>query len=213
MARPTRPNYRTPSEEDDKSKVDENPFGHSQYLLRKQLIKVFGGTFRIYNPSGDMSLFASMKAFKLKEDIRVYTEEQKIHEVLVIKARSIIDFSAAYDVWDPLTNGKIGVLKRRGLKSLLKDEWVIMNAEDQDIGIITEDSWLLAILRRFITALIPQKFLGEIGGSPVFEFQQHFNPFVLKMDLDYGADVNRVLDRRLGIAAAILLCSIEGRQR
>lgn len=192
--------------------MESNPFGYSKYLLRKQFLKVFGGTFRIYNPSGGLSLFASMKAFKLREDIRIYTDEQKLHEVLVIKARNIIDFSSAYDVWDPVLNVKIGVLKRRGLKSMLKDEWVIMNAADQDIGIIYEDSWLLAILRRFITNLIPQKFHGEIGGSSVFEFQQHFNPFLLKMDLDYSMDVGQQLDRRLGIAAAILLCAIESRQ-
>lgn len=193
--------------------MESNPFGYSKYLLRKQFLKVFGGTFRIYNPSGGLSLFASMKAFKLREDIRIYTDEQKLHEVLVIKARNIIDFSSAYDVWDPVLNVKIGVLKRRGLKSLLKDEWVMMNAADQDIGIICEDSWLLAILRRFVTNLIPQKFHGEIGGSSVFAFEQHFNPFLLKMDLDFSMDMGQQMDRRLGIAAAILLCAIEGRQR
>jgi hypothetical protein len=49
-------------------------------------------------------------------------------------------------------------------------------------------------------------------GVPVCSFKQNVNPFVMKISLDFSADVNRLLDRRLGLAAAILLCAIEGKQ-
>jgi hypothetical protein len=42
--------------------------------------------------------------------------------------------------------------------------------------------------------------------------KQKFNPFVMKINLDYSMDVNGLLDRRLGIAGAILLCAMEGKQ-
>ena len=190
-----------------------NPYEHSTYLLRKQFFKLFGGSFRIYDPSSNLAFFASMKAFKLKEDITVHPDESKASTLLQIKARNIIDFSSAYDVLDPNTGEKIGALKRRGLKSMLKDEWVIMDATDNDIGKIEEDSWALALLRRFLTNLIPQSFHGEISASEVFKFKQHFNPFVQKITLDSTPDVTRKLDRRIGIAAAILLSAIEGRQQ
>ena len=192
--------------------MDINPFAHSTYLMRKQVLKLFGGSFRIYNPTGDLSFFASMKAFKLREDITVHPDESKSSELLRIKARNIIDFSSAYDVFDSATGAKIGALKRRGLKSLLKDEWVIMDADDQDVGIIQEDSLALALVRRLATNLVPQTFHAEISGSPVFRFKQHFNPFILKMDLDFTPDASSRLDRRMGIAAAILMTAIEGRQ-
>jgi hypothetical protein len=179
--------------------------------LRKQFLKLFGGTFRIFDPAGNLAFFASMKAFKLKEDISVFADEAKTTELFRIKARSIIDFSAAYDVTDA-SGQKIGALKRRGLKSLLKDEWVIMDPMDNDIGVLREDSWLLATLRRFLTGLIPQSFHGEMGASEVFRFKQHFNPFVQKMNLDFTPDTANRLDRRMGIAAAVLLSAIEGRQ-
>lgn len=69
-----------------------------------------------------------------------------------------------------------------------------------------------ALLRRLLTNLVPQTFEGEVGGAPVLRFRQHFNPFVQKIDLDFSMDREKHLDRRLGIAAAILLCTIEGRQ-
>ncbi|MBI2844051.1 MAG: hypothetical protein HYX78_11685 [Armatimonadetes bacterium] len=193
--------------------MDNNRFSHNNYLLRKQFLKLFGGSFRVYDPTGQIAVFANMKAFKLREDIGLYSDETKSTELLRIKARQIIDFSAAYDVFDSSSNDKIGSLKRRGLKSMLKDEWIIMDNWDKDIGVIQEDSWLLALVRRFVTNLVPQTYNGYIGTRPVFRFKQHFNPFVQKMDLDFSLDSGNELDRKLGIAAAVLLSAIEGRQR
>jgi len=152
------------------------------------------------------------KAFKLKEDITVYGDESKNVELMKIKARSIIDFSAAYDVTDANTGSKIGALKRKGMKSILKDEWDILDANDQSIGIVQENSMLLALLRRFLTNLIPQKFTLSVGGQEVGYFRQTFNPFVPQFEIDFSMDSSNLLDRRLGIATVILLQTIEGRQ-
>jgi hypothetical protein len=51
-------------------------------------------------------LFSEQKMFKLREDIRVYSDEAKTQEVLAIKARQIMDFSAAYDVVESATGQK-----------------------------------------------------------------------------------------------------------
>jgi uncharacterized protein YxjI len=188
-------------------------FQHQRYMIRKKIFKLFGEAFHIYDEHGQVVMYSKLKAFKLREDIRVYTGEDMSTEILTIKARQILDFAAAYDVVDPQSGGKIGVLKRKGLKSILKDEWIIMDANDREVGLVQEDSLLLALLRRFLTNLIPQRFSGTIGAAKVFEFRRHFNPFVLRMDLDFSIDAANVLDRRLGIAAGVLLSAIEGRQR
>lgn len=187
-------------------------FQHATYVIRRKVFKFLGGAFHIYDPQGQVAFYSEMKAFKLKEDIRLYDGEDKRNEVLVIKARQILDVSAAYDVVDPSTGAKVGVLKRRGLKSILKDEWVCMDANDQEIGLIQEDHLLLALIRRFVTNLLPQTYHGTVGGKPVCIFKQHFNPFVMKITLDFTPDPQGLLDRRLGLAAAVLLCAIEGRQ-
>ena len=159
-------------------------FAHESYLVRRKIFKLFGAAFHIYDPSGRVVFYSKMKAFKLKEDIRLYTGEDMQTEILRIQARQIIDFSAAYDVIDSTTSRKVGVLKRKGLKSILKDEWIIMDAEDKEIGFIKEDSTLLALIRRFLTNLIPQKYHGELKGEQVCIFKQNFNPFVMKINLD-----------------------------
>ena len=193
--------------------MSANPFEHSHYTVHKQVFKLFGGAFRCYDPVGNLAAYADMKPYKLKEDIRVYSGEDRLNELLVIKARSILDISAVYDVFDPTTNESVGAIQRRGLKSLLRDEWTILDNTEHQIGSITEDSTLLALLRRFVTSWIPQTFHGEVGGAPVFTFAQNFNPFSLRLSLDFSEDTADRLDRRLGMAAAVLLCAIEGRQQ
>lgn len=190
-----------------------NGFSHTQYLIRRKALKLFGGAFHIYDANEALVFYSEMKAFKLKEDIRVYTGEDKATEVLTITARQAIDFSALYDVVDPRTREKVGVLKRKGFKSIFKDEWIMMDRSEQELGFIKEDSAWLALVRRLLTNLVPQKYHGEMQGRQVFTFKQNFNPFLLKVALDFSPDTGNMLDRRLGIAAAVLLCAIEGRQQ
>jgi uncharacterized protein YxjI len=188
-------------------------FGQSRYLIRRKFFKIFGGAFHIYDEAGNVAFYSKMKAFKLKEDLRLFTGEDMQQEVLTIKARSILDFGATYDVTDSASGTRLGALRRKGLKSLLRDEWLILDANDQEVGMIAEDSMALALVRRLLTNLVPQTFTGAVGGSPVLSFRQHFNPFIQKISLDYSMDTGGKLDRRLGIAAAVLLCAIEGRQQ
>jgi hypothetical protein len=192
--------------------MNSDRFGHSSYQVRKRILSVVGGKFEIFDPAGNIVLFSKMKAFKLKEDIRLYTGEDMTTELLSIQARAILDFSAAYDVVDSQTGQKVGALRRKGLKSMFRDEWLILDVYDREIGLIREENAFLAIIRRFLTSLIPQSFDVELGGVLVAEFKQNFNPFVTKMTLDFSPDPQRRLDRRLGIAAGVLLCAIEGKQ-
>jgi len=187
-------------------------YRQTTYTIRRKVLKLFGGAFHLYNAQGTVVGYSQMKAFKLKEDIRLYTGEDMQTALLTIQARQILDFSAAYDVIDATTQSKVGALKRRGWKSMVQDEWILMNPQDHDIGAIKEDSLILGLARRFLTNLIPQTYHGEASGISVCAFKQHFNPFVLRMTLDFAGDSSALLDRRLGLAAAILLCAIEGRQ-
>jgi uncharacterized protein YxjI len=188
-------------------------FSHSTYLIRKRVLSMLGGKFEIFDPAGNIVLFSKMKAFKLKEDIRLYTDETMATELISIQARAILDFSAAYDVVDTTTGQKIGALRRKGLKSMFRDEWVILDAYDREAGLIQEENAFVALVRRFVTNLIPQTFNVQLGGVPTAEFKQNFNPFVTKLTLDFSLDSQRRLDRRLGIAAGVLLCAIEGKQQ
>ena len=181
------------------------------YVIRRKFLKLFGNEFRVLDPAGNLVLFSRQKAFKLREDFRVWTDDTMQTEVLWMQARKIIDFSSAYDVVDSTTGQKVGAFKRKGLKSIVRDEWILMDANDQEVGLFQEDSIGMALLRRFI-GIIPQKFHMDVGAAHVANLRQNWNPFLLKTTVDFSPDTQGLLDKRLGIGMAILHSAIEGRQ-
>ncbi len=190
-----------------------NPiFQHPGYLLKRQAVALTG-KFRFYDPMGNLVMFSEQKMFKWREDIRVYADENKTQEVLSIKARQIVDFSAAYDVVDTALNQKVGALRRKGLRSILRDEWEVLDANDNVKGLLFEDSMGLALLRRLLLgSWLPQNYDISFGEMRVADLKQNFNLFRYELNLDFTMDAGHLLDRRLGIAAGILLAAVEGRQ-
>ncbi len=190
------------------------PASTLNYTLKRQLLKLVGNNFRIYDPSGQLVAFVNQKGFRLKEDIRVYSDESATQEVMVIQARQIIDFSAAYDIWDSTTQTKVGAMRRKGWHSIIRDEWEVLDPNDQVIGTLIEDSVALALVRRFLSALVPQNYdMIMFDGRKVVDLRQNFNPFSYHLNIDFTMDPQATLDRRIGIAGAILLAAIEGRQK
>jgi len=191
-------------------------YRYPNYLFRKKMLKLFGGRIDIYGPNEQPVMVCLQKAFKLKEDIRLYADDTKAKELLVIKARNIIDFSAAYDVTDAPTGQAIGTLRRKGWSSMIRDAWEVLNPTGQLIAKIEEDQMILALLRRFIEGadLIPQSFHFVTPNSQeLAKAKQRFNPFIHRMDLFMpGPQQAAYLDPRLVIAATTLLVLIEGRQ-
>jgi hypothetical protein len=188
-------------------------FQFNQYVLKRQAIALTG-KFRFYDPNGTLVMFSEQKMFKLREDIRVFADEAKTQEVLAIKARQIIDFSAAYDVVDSATGQKVGALRRKGLRSILRDEWEVLDVNDQVIGLLFEDNMGLAILRRLVLGtLLPQNYDITVGTERVADLKQRFNLFRYELDIDFSMDTGGKLDHRLGLAAGILMAAVEGRQQ
>lgn len=183
----------------------------NQYVAKKALFSFLGASFRLFNPDGSLAFFVKQKAFKLKEAIKVCSDEKQTDEMLAIQARSIMDVSATYDVTDSKTGEKVGALKRKGLKSLFKDEWSILDNDDAEVGLIKEASTAMAILSRLFK-IIPQKYVVEMNGESAGVIAQKFNPFILGYDVQFEGPGSANLDPRLGVAGVVLLLAIEGRQ-
>lgn len=110
--------------------MTDNPWDLASFRIRRKVLKLFGGSFHVYD--GDTVVaFCSQKAFKLREDIRLYRDESQTHELLWIRARQVIDFAACYDVVDSSTQAAVGSLRRRGMKSLLRDSWEVLDTNER----------------------------------------------------------------------------------
>ena len=196
----------------EKSKELHPAFTHDYYLFRKKVFKIFGGAFHAYDENGMLLLYSKQKAFKLREDFRVYADERQAAELLTIKTPQILDIGATYNIEDATTGQPVGAIRRRAIKSIFKDEWIYLSVSGSEIGRLTETSVLGAIVSRVVN-LIPQRYvMTSTDGREVAEIKQHFNPFVLKYSMSIF-DSTDSIDRRLIIALGILLAAIEGRQK
>lgn len=186
------------------------------YTVRRKVFKFFGAAFHLLDDSNTVVGYSRQKAFRLKEDIRVFTDESMTAELLAIKARSIIDFSATYDVFRSTSDAtSFGSLRRRGWKSFVRDEWLIFGPDGNEVGMVQEDDMSLAVLRRvigWVNLFSPQRYSVLVGNRCIATLRTNRNPFVYRLRVDFAVEPGHGLAPQLVLAAAILLAAIEGKQ-
>jgi hypothetical protein len=152
----------------------------------------------------------------LKEDLRVFRDEEEREELFRIKARQVLDVRSRADVTAP-DGERIGVLEKAFRRSLVRSTWRVLGPDETELAVAEERSVPVAILRRVID-LVP---FGELVPI-VFHFTIRSDGRELgslvrrwgvrdRYDLDLSGDVERRLDRRLAIALAIGLDAMQGR--
>lgn len=170
----------------------------------KQKILALGNKYRIYE-GGELVLKSKQKKLKMKEDFRFYDEEDE--PVLKVTTDQILDVAASYTVVDERNDETVGAIKRNW--TLLRHEWELIDSENRIIGTVKEDNVIMALGRRFVTTLIPYRYeilsqggdhLGDIKGK--FALRDRYK-------LDLRPDEDQEIDRRLGVAAAVLIDAIE----
>ena len=182
-------------------------FAMDRYYIQTKFWRLLGNAFWFKDLNDQVIAYSKQKAFKLKEDIVLYSDETCTQPLLSIKARSIIDFGATYDIVDMTTGENLGAAQRKGLKSIIKDTWKILDVNGNEYAEFVEDS--IAILRRFVP-LIPAKYHFSVQGQHDIMMNQRFNPFIKKTDIMIPQ--GHPLDRRVIAAVALLSSAIEGRQ-
>jgi uncharacterized protein YxjI len=190
-------------------------YQHDHFLAQRQVFKLLGAAFRLKTADGRLLAYSKQKAFKLREDIRVYSDEAQTIELLHIRADRIIDFSAAYSVVDSRTGEHVGSLRRKGWSSMFRDSWELLDPQGNVRGRVVEDSSWKALVRRTIeiaSVFLPQTFLIQIDGQTVATMQQNFLGIPPRYAVDLSHDIEGKLPRPLAVATVILLLAIEGRQ-
>lgn len=192
-----------------------DPYHHDSYMIRRKVLTVLGAKFHVFADDGSLLFFTQQKAFKLKEDLRLYASEAMERELLVLRARSVIDFGVTFDVFDAVAGEVVGSIRRKGMRSLVRDEWLLFGPADEPVATIKEDGSALSILRRLhpvMGVVAPQAHHVEVGGLPIVRFQANRNPFVQRTTVTMLDGAEQSVDPRLSLASAILITAIEGRQ-
>ncbi|MCJ2511806.1 MAG: hypothetical protein LN409_00400 [Candidatus Thermoplasmatota archaeon] len=179
------------------------------YSIRKKVLTVWN-KYWIEDRRGRTLGFAKQKMFRLKEDIRIYTDEKMKQELFRIKQQQILDVWATFAVIDSQTNTTLGFIKRKALASMfVRDEWEVYNAHDQLIGGIYEEKGR-GLARKYLPggALIPEKMTFKLHGVPVAAIDQRFKIIGDIWDLNCMS-VPPDFDRRVLLACLLIMGMIE----
>jgi hypothetical protein len=204
---------------------------YSQYKLlefRRKFWVIVGAKIHVTDPASERNVgFIQMKAWKLREDVRLFTDETMQQEVIRIHARTIIDIGATYDVFDSRTGEMPYSLRRKGLKSIfVRDHWDILDPNGNIIGEVQETSSGLALARRWLgiipyvgpiidlaLAFFPQTYVINVitanGKALLANLTHRKNPFIVKMSLDTSA-AQVPVDPRLTLSITSMLSVIDG---
>ena len=114
-------------------------FSSPTYVVRRKVFTLAGGAFHIYDGQGQLVLYSKLKAFKLKEDLRLFTGEDMREELLAIHARKVLDISATYDVTDSVTGAVTGFLT--GARPVDTTKVVCSGAPGSTVGPLCGPRW------------------------------------------------------------------------
>lgn len=179
------------------------------YRIRKKVLAV-GNKYWIEDHNNNMLGFCRQKILKLKEDIRIYTDEGMNNELFSIKQEQILDVWGTFAVIDSQTNTKIGFIKRGFFSEFGRDAWEIQNANQQPIGRIFETSLGRGLARKYMPGgkLVPEKMTMELNGTPIAEINQQFKIVGDIWDMNC-LQVPPDFDRRVLLSCILLMGTIE----
>ncbi|ELZ92907.1 hypothetical protein C440_12339 [Haloferax mucosum ATCC BAA-1512] len=176
-------------------------FDSSRYEVRQ---KVSISTKYVVYEDGTPILSAKKKKFKLKEDFRLKDYDSG-DERFRVKADSVLDVSAAYDIVDSQTGERVGAVKR-GAFSFAKHTYQLLGPDGSVVGRIVEDNVPMAIARRVLSTLIPFSYrIENAAGEPVGSIGEQFS-FRDKYTIDIDTEQ---MDPRLLVVGAVVIDAIE----
>ncbi len=193
----------------------------SHYVVREKRF-TFGRQYYILDAANRPIAFCKQKAFKAREDIRFYADESKTAELFRLNATKVLDFKGNFVVTESSTGRVLGTLRRKGWRSLVRDEWQVVDAEGNFWGVLREDHPALAVARR-IVGFIPDLLLLDLdiipmsytlrrgpdeSGEAVARLKERFQLFGDTYDLTLQGDPG--IDHRVLVGLAICMDAIEG---
>ncbi|WP_374465019.1 hypothetical protein [Chryseobacterium sp.] len=164
-------------------------------------ITTLASDFNITDKNGNYVAYVRQKMFKLKEDVIVFNDESKSKELFRIKANQWIDFNASYSLNDLIDNKNYGRLARKGMRSLWKASYDILDAHDQPKFKIQEDSaWVrfwdsfvgeIPIIGMFTGYFLnPSYTVTGIDGKAYFKLKKMPSFFGRRFQLDRLIDID-----------------------
>ena len=152
-------------------------FSQPSYILVRPLFS-WRRLYRVYSPCGALFALVEQPWFRLRTELVMYADEEESEPILLIKNRRIAAVNMEHDIFDAQSGERLGVVRTRGLRSLFRDAWDILDAQERLCGEMVEDgAWFW---RRFFRFL-PGRHRIDLGGREVARLTQTFGREVARL--------------------------------
>ena len=187
-------------------------FSLTNYVLKQQGLSI-SGKYCLYDENDNPLLYIEEKVKWIppSSSVHMYADAKKTQEVLTMKDRAD---STDLDVIDVESGQKIGGISdtTEALIEFVVDAWSLTDADDKPLARFADVSVGQSILRELTGNELPQKLDIKVGETIVAELRQKVKMIGYELNIDFSMDIMHLLDRRLGIAAAIHVALHHGKE-
>lgn len=169
------------------------------YSIRRPFWSWTGREFHVHAPTGERVLLVRHPFWRMREELTVYADDEKT-ALLKISETKIVARDVRFDVHDVTDDSLVGAIVSRGIRSVARDAWDVLDATGKKIGMMQEGG--RPLLRRLVPILRGQYYV-EIDGGEGARIVQMAGLFSKEYVLDLTTAVGK-LDPRLAIACALL---------
>jgi hypothetical protein len=178
----------------------------SRFRIKRAFWSIFERTFRVYTLDGQLIMLVKHPIFRFREEFTVYGDEEQSVPLLLVKARQVIAINFNFDVIDIASGQALGTVQKRGVRSLIRDKFLILDPAGNEIGAMEETG--ASILRRFVPILTSRHSL-TLHGLEAARMRQIFRFFTKEFEVELGSVP---VDRRFVLACALLALMSEARR-
>lgn len=176
------------------------------YVVKRKFWSFLERVFRVWTGDGQLIMYIKHPLLKLREEFVVYEDEAQTRPMLRIKSRQVIAINFSYDITDATTGALYGSVQKKGLKSIVRDKFTLLDPGGVEIGYAEEQG--ASLLRRFIP-LLTSKHAIFARGAQVAWIQQRFRFFTKEFTVDLQPSE---LDPKFVLAVALLALIAEARR-
>ena len=162
-------------------------------------IATIGTRVRVVDAAGRQVAYLRKKKFRLKEDVRVYEDENQSRLRFRLKADRVVEFEASYAVSG--SDGRpLGAVRQRGVRSLWKSTYEVSDSSGKVIGVIHEENPYVKVFDSlaeelpFADALgglfFNPAYLVDLGGETVLRMKKERSIFESRFRLDKLGDLS-----------------------
>lgn len=160
-------------------------------------IATIGTRVRVTDAASRQIAYLRKKKFKLREDVRIYEDEDQRRQLFRLRADRVVDFGASYAVSGP--DGRpLGAVRQQGVRSIWKSSYEVTDPNAKTIGTIHEENPFVKVLDGMAEAIpfadalgglfFNPAYLAELGGEPVLRMRKESSLFESRFRLERLGD-------------------------